>query len=236
VRKDQDGFSIIEALIILIVIVAIGAAGTIVYIRHHNESVINASLAKIHQDVASAQNSKQSDISTNSLNFTVYQSSYVISGYTPLTQQIFGTTPPYYNSKQPGESIPYSVVYEYQDSSRTVNGQYLNYKISSYATPSDFHPPSSCGLDPVEDTISNCEVIGHSTLGCDIYFAEDSQDKQDDNYEAYCTVGNTTINLGLIGSLISGSQPNSQTEYTQVDQIFNSLTAFSGQVVPEGNL
>jgi hypothetical protein len=170
-----------------------------------------------------AKNQSKDVVTANNLDFTVYEPTYTVPGYShtvgfegPSVMTGFGNE-------------AYSISFPYQDDNKVMNGGYYNYTVYDYKVMSSFSPPASCGPDNENDTIKNCQLIGTTSDGDKVYYVYDA-DLGD--YQAYCLMGNNTlVNIDIDGLLAAHQSEKSRAQYNQILELYNSMGTLTSQQV-----
>ena len=194
------------------------------YIPAYNQTkqLVNSASVIENAVVAGQSNTPQS---LENINFSVYEPSYMTPGYTlePASDSTYG--PALYPANDSLSAAPeyFELVY--------FNGtQYGEIFIRSYATPTNYNPPSDCGTDYGGYDSGQCILIGHSSLDCNVYDINSGSGSQSEN-ETFCQLGNTVVNSEFYTNLVSGASTTSTAQYNQITQIYNSLQKLTTQQV-----
>jgi hypothetical protein len=225
VKRNQKGFGHIEIIIGLLAVIIIAGIGYYVYRAHQNEKSVVSSLKSIRATV------QQGNTSTNveSLNFSVYEPSYMTSGYELATASNAVGLGPQVSPAGNGEQSEFTFNYPYGGDNNVAPPTGLDSNlitVNNYAASAEYNPPQNCGQGSDGTQAGKCTLIGHSTSGCDVYVSSNGSAF---GQESFCKLGNTVIDIGTDGNVVPNQTETSQAQYSEYLKIYNSLQLVSKQ-------
>lgn len=173
------------------------------------------------QDNHNTATSSSSDANTefSGLDFSVYVPSYLPAGYAlqnnPDEQSI--EKPTFYPSR--GNVMPhFRFTYVGNDSAAIM-------AVDSFLASAQYQPPQDCAIDSFGEQAGACQLVGHSSIGCDVYYT-DFNGAGPRQY--FCKLKDDIINISEYGGqkAIDNTATPSQAE---VMKVYNSLQIVSKQ-------
>jgi len=197
-KLNNNGFSVVEIIIVMLAVAVVGLSGYAVYLHGHN----HADTAGVSKTTATSTQTSTNNSTKQALNeqiqyidklhFAIYNPTFIPQGYV-----LNSSTPiiPPNSTDQPYQAGYYDFTYI----SATNATLYPSpYDIYEFAASSSYNPPADCESAQPEilgigsNYAQPCQLIGHSSLGCDVYYWDPNSTSET---TSYCKVGLTQINI-----------------------------------------